>query len=38
MAKRRGGEEMGMLRRLWAKLGKMRTDEAPAPLMILLPF
>ena len=29
---------MGMLRRLWAKLGKMRTDEAPAPLMILLPF
>lgn len=29
---------MGLLQRLWAKLGKMRADEAPAPLMILLPF
>src|SRR6185437_6598668 len=38
MAKRRGGEEMGTLQRLWAKLGKMRAGEAPAPLMILLPF
>jgi NhaA family Na+:H+ antiporter len=29
---------MGMLRRLRVKVGKMRAGEAPAPLMVLLPF
>jgi len=38
MANQRGVEEVGMLRRLRMTVGKMRTGEAPAPLMILLPF
>lgn len=38
MANQREVEEVGILQRLRMTVRKMRTGEAPAPLMILLPF